>query len=65
MTTFLQPGELDKLLRYPRGRSARLARKGLIPCTRLPDGELRFDRELIDDWLKRGCPVPAAPEVNP
>ena len=50
---FIQPFDLDRLLAYPRGRSARLARKGLIPCVHLPDGELRFDRERIERWLQQ------------
>ncbi len=44
---------MDARLRYPRGRSARLARKGLIPHVKLPDGEIRFDPEVIDEWLRQ------------
>jgi len=40
--TLLMPRELDRILRYPRGRSLRLAKLGKIPCVRLPDGEVRF-----------------------
>ena len=52
-TPFLKPSELDSRLRYPSGRSLRLARKGLIPCLRLPDGEIRFDPEAIERWLRQ------------
>jgi hypothetical protein len=38
----ITPRELDRILRYPRGRSARLARTGKLDCIRLPDGEIRF-----------------------
>ena len=38
----LKPREVDLLLRYPAGRAARLAKKGLLPHVCLPDGELRF-----------------------
>jgi hypothetical protein len=43
---------LDRALAYPHGRSVRLARRGLIPHVRLPDGEIRFDREVIAKWLR-------------
>lgn len=38
----LTPAEADDALRYPRGRSARLARAGKLPHVELPDGSLRF-----------------------
>ncbi len=52
MEHLIEPRELDARLRYPRGRSLRLAKRGLIPCVRLPDGEIRFDPDCIDSWLK-------------
>ncbi|GEM_PF-2917245 len=42
------PAELDRILRYPRGRSARLARAGKLPAILLPDGEVRFSAGEID-----------------
>lgn len=48
----LKPSQIDSLLRYPSGRSQRLARQGLIPHIKLPDGEIRFDPGVIDAWLK-------------
>lgn len=50
-TQLLKPGELDIRLRYPSGRSLRLARQGLIPSVTLPDGEVRFDPTVIESWL--------------
>ena len=38
----LMPREVDRLLRYPRGRSLRLAKAGKLPYVELPDGEVRF-----------------------
>ena len=38
----LKPREVDLMLRYPVGRTARLAKRGLLPCIQLPDGEIRF-----------------------
>jgi predicted site-specific integrase-resolvase len=49
--TLLMPREVDRMLRYPRGRALRLARAGLIPVIRLPDGELRFDEGDIAKLL--------------
>jgi predicted site-specific integrase-resolvase len=34
--------EVDDLLRLPRGRSERLARRGKLPCVKLPSGDIRF-----------------------
>lgn len=52
MIQFLKPSELDSRLRYPAGRSLRLARKGLIPHVKLPDGEIRFDAGVVEQWLR-------------
>ena len=41
-TKLFTPRELDRLLRYPPGRSLRLAKKGKLPSVELPDGEIRF-----------------------
>ena len=38
----LTPAEVDALLRYRAGRSARLARGGKLPHVLLPDGSIRF-----------------------
>jgi hypothetical protein len=51
MKEILLPRELDRLLRYPVGKSKRLAEKGLLPCIRLPDGEIRFDIDVVLDHL--------------
>ena len=48
----LTPGEVDRTLRYPSGRAARLARQGKLDFVRLPDGEIRFRREDIERILK-------------
>lgn len=48
----LKPREVDLLLRYPAGRSLRLARAGHIPCIHLPDGEIRFDEAEIKRLLQ-------------
>lgn len=51
MKTLLMPAQVDRILRYPRGRSARLARQGRLPHILLPDGEIRFDQAEIDKLL--------------
>jgi hypothetical protein len=54
MQTLLTSCEVDRLLRYPRGRSLRLARTGRLPAIRLPDGELRFRVGDIEALLVTG-----------
>ena len=53
VTTLLKPREVDLMLRYPSGRSKRLAKVGKIPYIKLPDGEIRFDAAVIQRLLKR------------
>jgi hypothetical protein len=38
----LTPLEVDGILRYPKGKSQRLARRGRLPHVTLPDGSIRF-----------------------
>ena len=52
MRRLLTPSETDQLLRYPRGRSARLARARKLPAIVLPDGEIRFDQAAIERLLE-------------
>lgn len=59
----LVPREVDRLLRYPRGRAARLARNGQLRHVVLPDGEIRFRREDIDRLLA-GPPACLVPSRN-
>lgn len=59
MSKLLMPREVDRLLRYPRGRSARLAREGKIACVRLPDGEIRFAEDAIQSMLASSATFPA------
>lgn len=47
----LKPKEVDLLLRYPAGRSMKLAKAGLLPFIRLPDGEIRFDEKDVEQLL--------------
>lgn len=60
MSTLLIPSEVDRLLRYPRGRAVRLAKSGRLPAVFLPDGEIRFDPETIRTLMQ---PQANAPEV--
>lgn len=50
--TLLVPPEVDQLLRYPIGRSERLAKQNKIRHIRLPDGSIRFKKETIDRILQ-------------
>jgi predicted site-specific integrase-resolvase len=51
MTALLMPQDVDRILRYPSGRSERLAKEGKISFIRLPDGSIRFDEEQIKTLL--------------
>jgi predicted site-specific integrase-resolvase len=50
----LTPREVDVLLRYPAGRTLRLAKAGRIPFIRLPDGEIRIDEAELKKVLDAG-----------
>lgn len=56
------PREVDRLLRYPRGRSLKLAKAGKLPHVKLPDGEIRFDASEIDRHLRTTFSRPTAEE---
>ena len=47
----LYPEQIDGILNWPLGTSARLARRGKLPHYRLPDGSLRFDRAEIEQLI--------------
>lgn len=47
MGELLTPAAVDDMFGYPSGRALRLARKGLLPYMRLPDGSIRFDAAEI------------------
>ena len=61
-TRLLRPGEVDFFLRYPSGRSLRLAKAGRIPFIRLPDGEIRFEESAIRRLLAEGTTQEASDE---
>jgi hypothetical protein len=50
---YLTPNEADELLRIPYGKSARLARRGLLPHVLLPDGSVRFDCAAVLAAVKK------------
>lgn len=60
------PREVDRLLRYPRGRSLKLARAGKLPHIKLPDGEIRFDEQDLQRHLRTELtrPSPLVREVT-
>lgn len=49
--SLLTPREVDRIFRYPRGRTQRLAKAGKIDHIRLPDGEIRFRPDQIEHLL--------------
>lgn len=52
METLLVPQQIDSWLGYPRGRAKKMANASLIPHIVMPDGEIRFDRSVIKQWLR-------------
>ena len=52
--TLLTPRDVDRLLRWPRGRALKAARQGTLPAIVLPDGDVRFDRDELLRVLKCG-----------
>ncbi len=59
MDALLTPRDVDSLLRYPHGRSLKLARKGKLPSIVLPDGEVRFRRREIEILIDGDQPAAA------
>ena len=51
------PREVDRIFRYPRGRSLKLARKNQLAHVTLPDGEIRFNSEIIEQIAKGSAPA--------
>lgn len=51
MTPLLESREVDRMLRYPRGRSLKLAKAGQLPHVTLPDGEVRFPQDELEKFL--------------
>jgi hypothetical protein len=60
----LLPREVDLLLRYPAGRSKRLAKAGKIPHVILPDGQYRFRALEIERLLADAAPLEDAEKGN-
>lgn len=58
MQRLVLPRELDLILRYPKGRCLKLAKAGKLPHIKLPDGEIRFDLNQIDQII---APAQASP----
>jgi predicted site-specific integrase-resolvase len=46
--------EVEQLLRYPRGRAARLVKAGKLSAVILPDGEIRFRQRDISALMQSG-----------
>ncbi len=63
------PQDVGLWLTVPTEKVIRLARRGLIPCVCLPDGELLFDPTDLSAWIadkRRGIgSVKDAPAVEP
>lgn len=51
--TLLKPKQVDCILQWPFGKTARLAKQGKIPHILLPDGQIRFASKDIDYLLEK------------
>ncbi len=49
----LTDAEAARLLRMLRSRLVRMARRGDVPCIILPDGDVRFRRGDLAEWIGR------------
>ena len=49
-------------LTWPTSRVVRMARRGLIPCRVLPDGDLAFSPDDLRAWLA-SLPAPTGKEA--
>jgi hypothetical protein len=54
------PEQIDRLLNWPLGTAARLARRGKLPHFRLPDGSFRFDRAEVESLIVHVDAMPAS-----
>ena len=45
--------EAGTKLRMLSARVVRFANRGILPCVRLPDGEIRFDSADLDEWIEQ------------
>lgn len=52
IVNLLTPREVDLILRYPAGRTLRLARAGRLAHLLLPDGQVRFRETDIQQLLE-------------
>ena len=52
IVNLLTPREVDHILRYPAGRTLRLAMEGRLPHLLLPDGQVRFREADIQQLLE-------------
>ena len=59
MANLLTTHDLDRKLGFPKGRSARLLKRGLLPRVVLPDGTVRFDEDEIDRCIREEWCEPA------
>lgn len=65
MSKLLVPREVDQMLRFPHGRAIKLERRGELPAVFLPDGEIRFDSEAIQAWIRDRTQPPKVDGVSP
>lgn len=65
--TLVTPEEIDVAFAWPIGKAERLARRGLLPHYRLPDGvqTIRFDRAEVDALIRHIPPTQPKSDTIP
>jgi hypothetical protein len=58
----LDAEDAGRLLRMLPARVTRLAKRGVLPCVKLPDDEIRFLADDLREWV-RGYRQPVAKEA--
>lgn len=64
LQTLMTGREVDRLWSLPRGRAIKLAKSGELPSIVLPGGEVRFDPEALEQFLRDRTSPPAREEVT-
>lgn len=61
MAIWLDLDQLEKYLRVPKSTLYRLAQQHRLPGHKIGRA-WRFDRDEVDEWIKRGGSKPGAPD---
>jgi excisionase family DNA binding protein len=60
----LKADDVAEILSLPRLRVYELARQGILPCVRIGERQIRFDRTALQAWIERGGSVSQKNEMR-